>query len=866
MQKLFIFAAAALLAATITPARAQVVTTEPAVLTPDSKNVVITFHADWGNRAMAGLPESTPVFAHTGVITNKSTSSQDWRYCTSDWNNPEAKFKMTYAGPNLWQITIPDLREWYGVPADETIEKLTFVFHSTTGSKPEGKTIAWGDIYVTLLPPDFPTAQQQPYPGGTPRLGVTANPDGSATFCFLAPEKRSVILRGSWNDYALTPSQQMNYTDYNGSRYFWCTVPGVADGSNLFYYYLVDEQIEVGDPYAILVLDQDNDKYIPSSVFPNLPPFPEKLKSTPGIPLAVYSSVNNDYQWQVTDFKGPDQSDLIIYELLLRDFTGTVNAAQGNGTVNLAINKLDYLQALGVNAVELMPIMEFSGNQSWGYNPNFYMAPDKAYGTPGMYRMFIDECHRRGMAVILDIVFNHVDNGHPWFNMYPGISTQFFNAAGTSPHDYSVFNDWKQECPLVEMHFEDACKYWMTNYKVDGFRFDLVKGMGYNDSYNNPTYNGATNEWGKPSNLSALTNAYNASRVERMKKLHDALREVNPNVYFINENLATAREENEMAADMELNWANVNYQACQFAMGYESDAGLSRFYAPDDDNRLWGSTVSYAESHDEERMAYKAAQYGATGVKGNSGMIMRRLGSVAAQMLLTPGAHMIWQFQELGANQTTKTSSGGNDTGNKRVVWNLLDNPINKTLHQSYTELCHIRTNNPTLFRESTETSVNLDLWTMARTITLTDGERTLLLVVNPQTSKPINVKAPDNLTFDEMVILSQSPLLSGESAAEFDGAFIKNMPAGSYILFGTPNTAGIDEVEADTSGSSPQGFTMNFNGGTLSVYASDGRQLSPSEFSVYTTTGLRVAPSDLSGGIYLVHALGTTRKIALTR
>ena len=650
-------------------ANAQVITTNPAVVTESTKNLTITFHADWGNRGMAGLASNVKVYAHTGVITNLSKTNADWRYCTSNWNTPQEKFRMTNAGKNLWTITIPDIREFYGVPAGETIEKLTFVFHST-GVPAEGKTAVGGDITLTLLPENFPEPVKADFPGGNPVPGVTTNADGSATFCMLAPGKESVVLRGSWNDYKIVPEQQMNYTDTSdGMRYFWTTVSDVADGTDKIYYYLVDHQMEVGDPWAKLVLDADYDKTISASVFPDMPVYPPRLVNSPtiqqsNIPLAVYNSDADKFDWEVSDFKGVAPSDLIIYELLVRDFTGTEGQKKGNGTIRQAIDKLDYIKALGVNAVELMPVMEFSGNQSWGYNPNFYFAPDKAYGTPDDYRQFVDECHKRGMAVIIDVVFNHADGWHPWFNMYPPVTSPVFNAFGSAPHDYTVFNDWKQESAMVELQFEEALKYWLTAYKVDGFRFDLVKGLGYNDSYNNPTYDAAINEWGKPSNLADLTNKYNASRVERMKKLHEAMRTVNPDAYFINENLAGEKEENEMAADSELNWVNVNYNSCQFAMGFQSGAELNNFYAPNY-SRTWGSTVSYAESHDEERMAYKQKTYGAAGVKGNADMSMRRLGSVAAQMILTPGAHMIWQFQELGDDQTTKNATGGNNTGNK---------------------------------------------------------------------------------------------------------------------------------------------------------------------------------------------------------
>ena len=146
--------------------------------------------------------------------------------------------------------------------------------------------------------------------------------------------------------------------------------------------------------------------------------------------------------------------------------------------------------------------MEFNGNISWGYNPNFYFAPDKAYGTPDDYKEFIDVCHQNGMAVILDMVFNQSDGLHPWYQMYPVGSNPFYNM--NAPHAYSVLNDWNQGFPMVQEQWVDVLRYWMEEYKFDGFRFDLVKGLGDNDSYANSGDSG--------------TNAYNASRVARMRE------------------------------------------------------------------------------------------------------------------------------------------------------------------------------------------------------------------------------------------------------------------------------------------------------------------------------------------------------------
>ena len=260
----------------------------------------------------------------------------------------------------------------------------------------------------------------------------------------------------------------------------------------------------------------------------------------------------------------------------------------------------------------------------------------QGFQAKGNIYVFIDECHRQGMAVILDIVFNQSDGLHPWYMMYPASSNPFYNR--TAPHEYSVLNDWNQDNALVLQQWTDALKYWMTAYNVDGYRFDLVKGLGDNDSYV----------------AAGGTNQYNKSRVERMKRLHGVIKSVKPNGIHINENLAGAEEEIAMGEDGEIQWVNVNNSSCQYTMGYSSDCDLKIFLATAYGNRPAFSTVSYAESHDEQRMGYKNAAYGVEAVQGESLDSYRRLGSLAVQMLLTPGPKMVWQFGELGNSQNTK--------------------------------------------------------------------------------------------------------------------------------------------------------------------------------------------------------------------
>lgn len=835
----------------------QVVTTTPVTVTKNSSNIVITLHADGGNKGLMGTASSTAIYAHTGVITNKSTSSSDWKHAT-DWNSPKEQHRMKYVSANTWTLTIPDIRQFYGITdATETVEKLCFVFHTKAGK--EAKTAAGGDIFVPIYPDNFPsTATAATYPGGVPKMGTTVNTDGTVTFCLGAPSKSTALLVGSWNNYALDAKQMMNYQDYNGFRYFWTTVDGINDAKDYIYYYIVDGCTYAGDPYANLILDPWNDGTIPSTVFPNLPAYPTKYIS--GLPLAIYNSALNDYDWKVQNFKGVAQSDLIIYELLVRDFTGN---GKGSGTINAILaedadgkNKLDYIKALGVNAVELLPIMEFNGNNSWGYNTNFYMAPDKAYGTPADYRRFIDECHSRGLAVILDIVFNQSDGLHPWYGMYTQTNTPFYN--GSAPHDYSVLNDWNQDCAMVQQQWYDAVDYWMNAYNVDGFRFDLVKGLGDNDSYGSK-YNATNNTWSGVT--AANTNRYNSTRVARMKAIHAHIKTVRPSAYFINENLAGAQEENEMAADGEINWANVNESSCQYAMGYQDNASLDRFYAPKDGNRTWGSTVSYAESHDEQRVAYKVAQYGATGIKGNMAVTTRRLGSLAAQMILTPGAHMIWQFEELAdAQSTKKPNSNDNNTDPKQVNWSTYLKDKNRMgLYNTYAQLNDIRTSNPELFREGVATAVNLSGWAGGRTLALSDGSKELYLIVNPTTANA-TVSFPKNPKTNASVNLSDSKYTLMAASAEVTPTLTSTgvtLPAGAFAVYGASILSGIDDIIAD--GDAPVKPEIVVEGGQIRV-------LTPyTTLSIHSVSGISL-PEDaiLTPGIYIVTVDSTPVKVAV--
>lgn len=826
------------------------------------------------------------------------------------------KNRLTKVSANTYALTVGDIRTYFGITdASETVKEIVAVFRTADGKK-EGKTSDGSDIRIPVLASGFQIeftsdpentilsgattirfkvnstreadlsiavagntissakgvttltadytftasgdyevtatavsggetrvqtinvaypgqSEQEPYPGGVPKMGAVKNADGTVTFCLAAPGKSSVMLVPSWDDYAYYERNQMKRYDYQGNSYFWITVAGLADDQWYPYYYVVDGRYRVADPYAHLILDCYNDSYIDPSVWPDMPKYP--VDKVTGVMLAVYRGDMDNYDFAA--FEIPDHKNLIIYEMLFRDFTGSNGVAEGNGTVRKAIEKIPYIKAMGFNAVELMPVMEFNGNNSWGYNTNFYMAPDKAYGSPTDYKDFIDECHRQGIAVILDIVFNQSDGLHPWYMMYPAASNPFYNQ--TAPHEYSVLNDWNQGNVLVQQQWTDAIKYWMTAYNVDGYRFDLVKGLGDNDSYK----------------AAGGTDQYNQSRIDRMKRLHGVITSVKPDGIHINENLAGDKEEIAMGEDGEIQWANLNNSSCQFTMGYSTDCDLMNFLSTAYGNRPAFSTVSYAESHDEQRMAYKNAAYGVAAVQGESLDSYRRLGSLAVQMLLTPGPKMVWQFGELGNSQNTKNENGGNNTDPKIVDWNWLDDPDRHYLMETYTAMIQLRRDYPELFGPDARFApVFSKTFTTQSSIRIDNGEKYILAFLNPATEgDPIDVKIYiPSLSVDRLRLHWASPGFEPQISVKSRNLTV-SVPPHCFAVYTTDNMSGIDDV--------PLGGT------DVRIVAEGGRIIISGDYDsavVHDLAGRRMPMDGLPAGVYIVTVDGNSTRIAM--
>ena len=551
--------------------------------------------------------------------------------------------------------------------------------------------------------------------------GVTVN-GNEATFVLFAPNKKSVVLLGDFNDYA--PSNE--YMMKKDGNYFWTTVTGLEEGVEYGYQYLVDGTIKIGDPYATKILDPWNDKWIDASVYPNLKAYPSEYTSDI---VSVFEINPTEYQWTATNYERPAENSLAIYELLIRDFTE-------QGSINAVTAKLDYLDTLGVNAIELMPIQEFDGNDSWGYNPCFYFATDKAYGTDEAYKYFIDECHKRGIAVIVDVVFNHATGQHPYAKMWwdagankTNSQNPFFNV--DAPHNWSVFHDFNHTYTETVNYFDDVLEYWLEEYNVDGFRFDLTKGFVQN-----------------PGNYDA--GGYSAERIGILKHYAETIRAVDEDAYIIFEHFCDQSEENELYNSVgALCWNNNQRNGYkQSVLGYTGSS-----FADFKKGR-----VNNIETHDEERIAYDAIKYAQSWAKPWD-VLTKRLQAAYAFHFLTPYPKMMWQFGELGYDVSIEENGR---TGKKPVRWNYYNDANRKALYDAMSKVISWRTDNEEYYGQD---NLTVHTWSvgdaqMGGKVLVMDKVIVVANFSSAQSTTSVNVPSAGewtNLMTDEKVQLGSS-------------------------------------------------------------------------------------------------------------
>jgi len=472
--------------------------------------------------------------------------------------------------------------------------------------------------------------------------GLTILNGNTCYFQLYAPGKSFVHLNGDMSNWNLRADYQMKRSV--DGNVWWIEVP-LDEGSRYNYQYVVDGIIRIGDPYSTLILDPFNDGAITNETYPDMPQYPYGLTSGMVSSFVVEPTVTT-----APLNPKPEKSDLIIYELLMRDFLD----AHAYTTLQ---DTLDYLQRLGVNAIELMPVQEFEGNLGWGYNPSYHMALDKYYGSADAFRSLIEECHSRGIAVILDVVYNHAFGQSPLAQLYwdaaqnrPSANNPWLNPA--AKHDFNVGYDFNHESPQTKYFVKRVLSWWMETYGIDGFRFDLSKGFTQNNTLGN------ISAWGM----------YDQSRINILQEYADHIWTIDPDAYLILEHFADNNEEIELSSRGMMLWGNMTGAYGQGSKGFGGSDVSNTWHV----NRGWADPhlIGYMESHDEERLMYKnltagnnAPGYDIKELK----VALSRIELVSSFFYLIPGPKMIWEFGELGYDYSINYCTDGSISTNCRL-------------------------------------------------------------------------------------------------------------------------------------------------------------------------------------------------------
>lgn len=687
-------------------------------------------------------------------------------------------------------------------------------------------------------------------------LNLDPNDNTKATLVLYAPGKSTVHAIGDFNSWQVNGSSQMNH-DTARDR-FWIELTGLSSGNHM-YQYVVDNSIKIADPYSTTILDPNHDGSINSVTYPNLPSYPAGQSEL----VSLFTTNQSTYNWQVTNFQKPAKSDLVVYELLIRDFDDP-------HSFDSVKSRLDYLEDLGVNAIEFMPVSEFDGNNSWGYNPSFHMALDKYYGTATAFKELIDECHSRGIAVILDVVYNHGTGQHPFYRMWntdgggtggqASSDNPFFNT--TAKHAFNVFNDFNHQQQATQEYVKRTAQFWIEEFKIDGFRWDLTKGFTQNCS----------------SSDGGCTDRFQLDRVNILKKYANYQWEIDPDFYVIFEHLGGIQEE-KLWADYRADegkgimlWNNLNNIYNEATMGYHDNSGKSDFSNIYFKNKGFTNpaTVSYMESHDEERLMYKNLEFGNTGgynvtLANNA---LGRMEIAGAFFFTVPGPKMIWQFGELGYNTSIMSCDGSapptpypdNDScklNEKPDGWDIIANPSRMAIYNTWARLIDLKKVEPIFQTED----ITMDLGRE-------DGLKSIhLSLASPPTNAIEHITVLGNFgiteqsidtnfqvggTWYDLMDESGSTTISGTSTSI-------NLQPGEFKIYGNkPSTLSIDEnnnIEINNLKIYPNPtrdtFQLNKDVKSLSIFNLTGKEIKT--FKGNFNNGYTFDIADLPKSIYLV-------------
>ena len=542
------------------------------------------------------------------------------------------------------------------------------------------------------------------------------------------------------------------------------------------------------------------------------------------------------------------------------------------------IDKIDYFKNLNINAIQLMPVMEFEGNESWGYNTAFHMALDKFYGTEDKFKELIDVCHQNGIAVILDVALNHAFGRNPMVRMWmddpdndgwgePSSENPYFNE--TARHSYNVGSDFDHSNSFTKNYTKRVVKHWIEEFNIDGFRWDLTKG------FTQECTSGDEN----------CTNGIPSDRFGILTDYADYSWSLDPEHYVIFEHLGNNTEEKQWA-DYRVSgetdgipkgimlWGKMTDPYNELTMGQNGNTNINGM---GHDSRGFNEPrlVGYAESHDEERLMYKNLQYGnesnGTHNVKDLNTALSRMSALGAISLTIPGPKMIWHFAEFGMensiftcnNGTVNEPGGGDGEGDCKLdtkpqpQWanNWLGEANRNQIYSDWSRLNALKINEDVF-----EGNYTIDSGTLTPKINIYTGNlntsgaelKNILIIANfDVTSQDITPNFPYTGTwYDLMDETGNTTINVTNTSSQI------NIQPGQFKIYGNQaSTLNVNSVNKDVFALYPNPatntFSINKNVQSLQVFTLTGKLVKEFKGDFIKNHSFNV--SNLPASIYLV-------------
>jgi len=474
--------------------------------------------------------------------------------------------------------------------------------------------------------------------------------------CLFAPYNDEVKLTSSWNNWQAQPMAK-------GNDGWWRTSFRLPDGEHFYKfavksksYFALDQWLEVFDPYCTSITDDEHENSI--------------------LHVKDGKRVWADYHWHHDDHPLPTNEQLVIYELHVGDFSGG-GGDGGNlrlkGKFSDVTEKLDYLSGLGVNAIELMPVKEFPG-KSWGYNLRSLFAVNSGYGAPEELCRLVDECHGRGIRVIIDGVYNHAEADAPlakidyeyWFHREnPDPASMQWGPK----FDYGHYDSNLKLYPARKYVIE-SIMFWVEHFHIDGIRFDATRALG-------------------DFNIMREFTEAAFNKVAKRKPFFTVAEHIpeDPAIVGYPKGPMVAAWHEALANQLR---ATAMQHECEGAQPGDLDALAKRLNPATNGYGSGNHTVNFLGNHDHKRILREIAD--TIQVFGDAAF--RRVKLALGLLLTAPGLPMIWMGQEFGA-ANPKTLQP------QPIDWALLANNENRDLHDFCAKLIKFRHENPALWSDN---------------------------------------------------------------------------------------------------------------------------------------------------------------------